>query len=106
MCYIDVGGDIGPFQLAIALTIFCLVPIFFWRENYGSSSDNEEVEVCGLDGVCTKATVHSDAPMSMWASLTSSIKLIRDHPAVLCLGLSQACFEGPVYTFGMYFICY
>ena len=31
----DYAGDIGPFQLAIALTALSMVVIFFWRENYG-----------------------------------------------------------------------
>lgn len=37
-------GDIGPFQVAIALTIVCLVLILlWWDENYGSSETAEEV---------------------------------------------------------------
>ena len=79
------GGDIGPFQLAIGLTFLCLVPIFFWRENYGSS---DATEGGGSGG------------MSMMASLRASVKLIWQQPVVLFLGLSQACFEGAVFTFG------
>lgn len=98
---IDVGGDIGPFQLAIALTVACLVPIFFWRENYGNNEEEQPLEVCSLDGTCTRAEPTS-GPMSMWASLKTSVKLIFEQPIILCLGLSQACFEGAVYTFGTY----
>ena len=77
------------------LTAICLVPIFFWRENYGSS-----------DGSVTMGEEHSShaaaeaAPQSMVASLKASVKLIMEQPIVLCLGLSQACFEGAVFTFG------
>jgi hypothetical protein len=95
-----VGGDIGPFQLAIILTAVCLVPILFWRENYGSSEESAgEVEVCSLDGTCQKVAAEP-AEQSMLASLKAAVKLILEQPAVLCLGLSQACFEGAVYTFG------
>lgn len=85
------------------LTIVCLVPILFWRENYGSGEGGSEIEVCSLDGTCT--TVKSEAesgPQSMIASLKASLKLICDQPIVLFLGLSQACFEGAVYTFGAF----
>lgn len=113
LCFddIDVGGDIGPFQLAIALTVLCLVPICFWQENYGhghgqsgGGSDTcgdcgEENEVCGLDGVCHKMSPAKEQ-QSMLASLRSALALIYEQPSVLCLGLSQACFEGAVYTFG------
>lgn len=98
---LDVGGDIGPFQLAIILTAVCLVPILFWRENYGSSEGGGgELEVCSLDGTCQKVASTDQAEQSMLASLKAAVKLILEQPAVLCLGLSQACFEGAVYTFG------
>jgi len=38
----DVAGDIGPFQLAIALTIFTLALILFWPENYGHTHGDAE----------------------------------------------------------------
>jgi MFS family permease len=38
----DISGDIGPFQVAILLTIVCLVLILFWPENYGSVGDSIE----------------------------------------------------------------
>jgi len=90
----DVAGDIGPFQLAIVLTALCLVPIFFWRENYGSSEEGES------DGT------ESSPPQSMMASLRASAKLIWAQPVVLFLGLSQACFEGAVFTFGKHPACF
>lgn len=90
----DVAGDIGPFQLAIVLTALCLVPIFFWRENYGSSEEGES------DGT------ESSPPQSMMASLRASAKLIWAQPVVLFLGLSQACFEGAVFTFGKQPACF
>lgn len=70
------------------LTALCLVPILFWRENYGSSEDGEGGSENGSN------------PQSMLASLRASAKLIYEQPIVLFLGLSQACFEGAVFTFG------
>lgn len=37
----DYAGDIGPFQLAIALTVISLFLILFWRENYGHVEKEE-----------------------------------------------------------------
>ena len=39
----DYAGDIGPFQLAIALTALSMCIIFFWRENYGHCEPEEGV---------------------------------------------------------------
>ena len=87
ICFlIDVGGDIGPFQLAIGLTIVSLLLIIAWDENYGDAHE-------------TPGT-----PYSLVDSVTSSFSLIAKYPAVLCLGLSQAFFEGAVYTFGKYHV--
>ena len=38
---LDYAGDIGPFQLAIALTVLSMFIIFFWRENYGHCDPEE-----------------------------------------------------------------
>ena len=81
MHIIDAAGDIGPFQVAILLTILGLLLILTWRENYGQSDDN------GLTSIVT--------------SIQDSLGVIRKHPAGLCLGLSQAFFEGGIYTFGI-----
>ena len=96
----DIAGDIGPFQLAILLTILTLVPICFWRENYGSSNSNNNESTCSIDdkGVVTCSIGEGDP--SLLASMRASLDHIVQHPAVLFLGLSQACFEGAVYTFG------
>ena len=78
----DISGDIGPFQLAIALTVVTLVLIFFWKENYGSSHDSKENNF-----------------QAMVSSIKESSQMIVKHPGVLCLGLSQAFFEGAMYSF-------
>ncbi len=75
----DISGDIGPFQLAIALTVVTLVFIVFWKENYGSEHDNVG---------------------SIWHSIMSSTKMIQSHRGILFLGLSQAFFEGAIFSFG------
>ncbi|KAJ1419018.1 hypothetical protein B484DRAFT_333619 [Ochromonadaceae sp. CCMP2298] len=121
----DWGGDIGPFQLAIALTVVVLVPICFWRENYGHSDSETIAKDTTVAGTGSKAgskkgskngskngtsgteidtttTGTDDAPrasISMLGSLRASCDIILQQPAVLCLGLSQAFFEGAVYTF-------
>jgi hypothetical protein len=87
---IDVGGDIGPFQLAIGLTIVALVLIVAWDENYGDAHETIGVTAAGS----------GKGPFSLLSSVTGTLSLIAKYPAVLCLGLSQAFFEGGVYTFG------
>lgn len=78
----DVSGDIGPFQAAIFLTLVGLVLVLPWSENYGSEHAYQA---------------------SPWAKLThsmgSSLQIIRSNPSICILGLSQAFFEGAVYTF-------
>lgn len=61
--------------------------------------------MCSLDGTCVVVEPNPPGPMSMWSSLKASVKLISEHPIILCLGLSQACFEGAVYTFGKVIYC-
>ena len=98
----DVSGDIGPFQLAIALTAVCLVLILaLWGENYGHTYEEEGAAGPG-------AAVHPEGASvaSTLAAIQSSLGVILRHPAMLCLGLSQAFFEGAVYTFGGYIYCF
>jgi hypothetical protein len=79
----DISGDIGPFQLAILLTVIALVLILAWEENYGNDSTSSAQE----------------SPL-MSESILSSFQVIVTNPAIFCLGMSQAFFEGGVYTFG------
>jgi MFS transporter, MFS domain-containing protein family, molybdate-anion transporter len=99
----DINGDIGPFQLAIALTVLALVLVYFWSENYGSSHSTES----STDAATTKdgaATAVADRSTSTSQSITAALTYIKDHPVVLVLGLSQALFEGAMYSFGTLFI--
>jgi hypothetical protein len=83
----DSRGDIGPFQYAIALTVLALVLIaFFWSENFGDKPTNTTER---------KSELHALAH-----TMRASFQVIRDDPRVLLLGLSQAAFEGAVYSFG------
>lgn len=75
----DVAGDIGPFQLAILLTLICGVLIIFWPENYGQTD---------ATGVTT-----------ILSSFNESAAIIYKSPVILLLGLAQAVFEGAMYTF-------
>ena len=79
---LDVAGDIGPFQLAIALTFVTLLLILPWRENYGDVGSNGNEDGSPLE------------------SIKLSVQAIARSPSMICLGLSQAFFEGGMYTFG------
>jgi MFS transporter, MFS domain-containing protein family, molybdate-anion transporter len=72
----DVFGPIGPFKLAIATTSTILALIFFtWNENYGN------------------------ATTSLSSSFSDAWKYVIGSPTIICLGLTQALFEGAMYTF-------
>lgn len=86
----DVSGDIGPFQLAIALTVVSLAMVVFWRENYGSGHSEE-------DSLSSPSSSFS----ATCKSIGDSFAVISKDPSMLYLGLSQAFFEGAVYTFGI-----
>ena len=44
---------------------------------------------------CVSTSVTSSADISIW-------QVLMQHPEICVLGLSQACFEGAAYSFGMY----
>lgn len=81
----DVNGDIGPFQVAIILTVISMVFILPWQENYGAHSSEADAE--------------SKEQVSFVKSVQGSLNIMAKNPSILCLGLSQAFFEGGVYTF-------
>ena len=84
----DIGGDIGPFQVAIVLTIKALVLLSFWEENYGEQDENK------------RAKAIKGGPMaSILTSIKEAASTCTNSTPILCLGLSQAIFEGGVYTF-------
>ncbi len=84
--------------MAIALTVLALVLILPWEENYGGSQDddtgkNEENKVSSKN--------EDGAKEESFSSLVrATLSYMFSHKVVLCLGLSQALFEGAVYTFG------
>ena len=80
----DYAGDIGPFQVAIVLTVVTLFIILSWRENYGETHKDEN---------------SGESVSSISASIAASVKVIARSPAMICLGLSQSFFEGATYTF-------
>jgi len=74
----DILGDIGPFQLAIFLTVVALVIIALtWTENYGGEEHKEGI-------------THN---------LRKGVKAIREDPKVFLLGSISSCFEGATFTF-------
>ena len=58
-----------------------LILVCFWRENYGTSHDIQN---------------QSD---SVFSQFYKASQLVFKSPAMLCVGLSQAFFEGAVYSF-------
>lgn len=91
---VDRLGDIGPFQLAIALTIVTLIIVCFWHENYGSAEEAEDTSALQSS---------SNEKKEEKKSFTESLFIAINNPHILLVGLSQAFFEGAVYTFGMHF---
>ncbi len=81
--------------MAILLTIISFFMILTWTENYGHTT----CEVVNND---SSNSAPPKPQSSMLASLGESLALIRANSAILCLGLSQAFFEGGIYTFGEY----
>jgi MFS family permease len=81
----DVAGDIGPFQLAIALTVVVLGLVLMWGENYGTSSSDTSASGSGVSGLLKESQ--------------EMCSLCRRRPDIWCLGVSQAFFEGAVYSF-------
>jgi MFS family permease len=81
----DSFGNIGPFQAAIALTAVGMVIIIpTWAEN---TAQEEASSKKGKDG------------KEAQASFGAAIEGIMTKPAILYVGLIQACFEGAMYTF-------
>ena len=73
----DAVGDIGPFQLAIAMTVLALVIVARWPENYGSVHSAES----------TNFSLKELSP-------------IFTEPKIFFVGLGYSFFEGAMYTFG------
>ena len=66
----DVKGDIGPFQLAIALTVLALVLILRWPENYGKQSAGVLNSVSSSLSTATKA-VKTDRRVALLAAVSA-----------------------------------
>ncbi|KAL1507197.1 hypothetical protein AB1Y20_008047 [Prymnesium parvum] len=75
-------GDIGPFQVAIGLTMLAGLLIVPWTENHGDSNDKK----------------HDDALIEP-AGLVSAWKTVRRERALFAVGAVYALFEGAMYTF-------
>jgi hypothetical protein len=68
----DARGEIGPFQLAIVLTVVANILVYFWEENYGETSSSEK---------------------------TSSSWRVLSNPRICLVAASTSLFEGAMYTF-------
>ena len=78
----DYHGDIGPFQLAILLTIVALALVLRWPENYGA--DDAE---------------HGNVASRVASSLSMASRTIMGNRRVALLTAVSALFEGATYTF-------
>eukprot|EP01041_Mallomonas_annulata_P006463 gene6463-13056_t len=69
-------GYVAPFIVAIApLSLVAFIVLFRWTENYGNQQ------------------------MSVYASVSKAINLIRFDARIAALGFAQSSFEGAMYTF-------
>lgn len=104
------SGDIGPFQLAILLTVITLFFIFFWNENYGhdesnfsDENDNGNLEPhssASPSAIAKQNGASSAKKPTFVQAILNNIHTIAQHPKICLIGFSQACFEGAVFTFG------
>jgi hypothetical protein len=77
--------------------VVALLLIFPWNENYGhEESDSSKPS--------NKDDDNNKSDVSFLHSIQQTLKMIRRHPEILFLGLSQAFFEGAMYTFGKSFL--
>jgi hypothetical protein len=86
----DYGGEIGPFQAAIAFTILALPFVCSWRENYG--------ETGGAQGVDGAELAEGEDKMNA-ALGAAGMKVIMGDRKVLLVGLVNSFFEGSMYSF-------
>jgi predicted MFS family arabinose efflux permease len=68
----DARGEIGPFQLAIALTVLANILVCFWEENYGEKDAGDKE--------------------------SSSMRVLK-NPRICLVAMSTSLFEGSMYTF-------
>ena len=78
----DKLGDIGPFQVAIALTVLTLFLILPWTENKGGDQEQTHSQLSQLSHTFKQA----------YFSMVADVN-------ILLLGLIQSLFEGAMYTF-------
>ena len=87
-------GDIGPFQIAIALTVVTLVfVVATWTENYGTGEDGGEGGVEGGEGA------EGGEKVAEAATFASALRVIFADPRILLVGSMQSFFEGGMYVF-------
>jgi hypothetical protein len=87
----DAWGDIGPFRVAIALTVVVLLLVLTWEENTGDDQVDEAVVTSG------KKKKGRDAARS--TGTCNALRVVASSPTIVILGLVQSLFEGAMYTF-------
>ena len=91
----DALGDIGPFRVAIALTVVVLLLVLMWEENTGV--EEEETEVVEKKKKKKKKKKKAQATGTLGA-----LRVIVSSPAIALLGFVQSLFEGAMYVCYMF----
>ncbi len=81
------------------MTVLALLLILPWEENYGGSQEDESSTSNRVGDGAKKEGGQEESFSSL---VRATLSYMFSHKVVLCLGLSQALFEGAVYTFGEY----
>lgn len=79
------GGYTAPFDIAILVSMLCLIfLVFLWSENFGHESGEDKV---------------AELQPSLWESLAKSMTTIWTQPAVLYCGIVCSLFEASMFIF-------
>ena len=93
-------GDIGPFQLAMALTALAGVLMLPWEENYGGSGPAGTKKAKAANGRAAPACGGALAsPREAVGALAGAWRTVWQSKALLLVGLVYSLFEGAMYVF-------
>tara|TARA_B110000208_G_scaffold97524_1_gene121939 strand:- start:1808 stop:2257 length:450 start_codon:yes stop_codon:yes gene_type:complete len=94
----DALGDIGPFRVAIALTVVVLLLVLTWEENTGV--EEEETEVV------EKKKKKKKKKKAQATGTLGALRVVVSSPAIVLLGFVQSLFEGAMYVCYIFIIPY
>ena len=93
----DALGDIGPFRVAIALTVVVLLLVLMWEENTGDDQVEEAARTTSGNGKKRKKA--GDAAQAQSTGTCNALSVVASSPTIALIGLVQSLFEGAMYTF-------